>query len=100
MYEELSMVALTENIPSYKLEIGDVGTIVFIHKEGLAYEVEFVANDGSNIAVLTLEPHQFRKTEGGKEIMHVKKNIGIVEVIRTQHVISTWEKAVKLTFYL
>lgn len=72
MFEELSMIALTENIPSYKLEVNDVGTIVFVHKNGVAYEIEFTANDGTTIAVLTLKPHQIRKTEGQKEIMHVR----------------------------
>lgn len=73
MIKELSVIALMENIPSHKLEAGDVGTVVFIHKDEKFFEVEFLTNDGKTIAVLTLKDSQIRETEGSGEIMHVRE---------------------------
>ena len=38
--KELDLAALREDLPSYGLRAGDVGTVVFVHGDGLAYEVE------------------------------------------------------------
>ena len=69
---EFDKVVLTENIYTSGLKVGDVGTIVMIHGEGLGYEVEFMALDGETIAVETLKANQIRATRKG-EIAHVRK---------------------------
>ncbi len=55
---EHSLVVLNSEIPEHRLHAGDVGVIVFVYESGIAYEVEFVAGDGSTLALLTLEPDQ------------------------------------------
>jgi ATP-dependent exoDNAse (exonuclease V) alpha subunit len=72
MINEFDKVVLTENIYSSGLKVGDVGTIVMIHEEGLGYEVEFMTLDGETIAVETLSANQIRATKKG-EIAHVRK---------------------------
>ena len=46
MIKEHDRVVLTESVPAYGLEPGDVGTVVHVYADGKAYEVEFVALDG------------------------------------------------------
>ena len=58
--KEHDCVVLTANLPEEKLEAGDVGTVVHIHKDGVAYEVEFVTLEGHTAAVATLEASQAR----------------------------------------
>jgi hypothetical protein len=42
----LDVVALTVDLPEYKLRCGQVGTVVEILAEGTAYEVEFCDRNG------------------------------------------------------
>jgi Domain of unknown function (DUF4926) len=50
-------VELLKDVPERNLSKGAQGTVVFIFSEPRpAYEVEFVAEDGSTIAELALEP--------------------------------------------
>ena len=60
MIREHERVVLTTPLPSEGLEVGDVGTVVHVYKDGEAYEVEFVALDGHTAAVATLEASQVR----------------------------------------
>lgn len=60
MIRELDSIALTRDIPEHGLERGDVGRVVFRHGSGEAYEVEFLAGDGTTLAVLTLEADDVR----------------------------------------
>lgn len=69
---ELDLVALRADLPARGLVIGDVGTVVLVHGEGEACEVEFVAADGRTLAVETLAPHQIEPV-AGHEILHVRK---------------------------
>jgi len=55
MIKEHDIVVLRVPLPSERLEAGDVGTVVHIHKDGEAYEVEFLTLDGNTAAVATLE---------------------------------------------
>lgn len=69
LYEPLAehrRAVLTVDQPEAELIAGDVGVVVFIHNEGVAYEVEF-----PNQAVLTLEADQVRAL-GMEEILHVR----------------------------
>ena len=73
MLKELETVVLTVDLPAQHLTAGDLGAIVFVHNDGAAYEVEFVATDDSTIAVETLLPDQLRKASEKKEIPHVRE---------------------------
>ncbi len=70
-FSELDTVALARDVPEHSLKAGDVGTIVFVHGEHTAFEVEFVTRGGTTIGVLTLEPSDLRPI-GPNEIHHVR----------------------------
>jgi hypothetical protein len=55
--EELSVVALLEDVPSEHLQRGQVGTVVHIHAPGI-FEVEFVDTSGRTYALTTLKSEQ------------------------------------------
>ena len=54
MLEEHDRIVLTDDLPPSCLRAGDVGTIVHVHRGGEAFEVEFLALDGSTAAVETV----------------------------------------------
>ncbi len=54
MIKEHDCVVLTKNVPEEGLETGDLGTVVHIHKDSTAYEVEFMTLTGQTVAVVTL----------------------------------------------
>lgn len=60
MIQELDSVVLTADRPEHDLEAGDVGKVAHRYGSGEAYEVEFLAGDGSTLAVLTLESGDVR----------------------------------------
>jgi hypothetical protein len=64
---ELEVVALTEDLPTYSLRTGDMGTVVDAHED--EYTVEFVRQDGHTIALVELEPHQIRRIDRAHEIL-------------------------------
>ena len=70
--KEHDCVVLTKNLPEESLEAGDVGTIVHIHKDGAAYEVEFITFTGRTVAVATVEASQLRPV-GKRDISHVRE---------------------------
>ena len=72
MIQELDTVVLTRDVPGEKLRKGDVGTVVLVHKDGAAYEVEFVTLGGETLAVVTL-PADAVRTTSGREIAHVRE---------------------------
>src|SRR5205807_7393405 len=53
-FKELEAVALRQDLPEFGLVAGDVGTVVFVHRDGQGYEVEFTDADGRTLAVQTL----------------------------------------------
>lgn len=69
--KEHDRVVLTVDLPTIGLMTGDVGTIVHVHGEGTAFEVEFVALDGQTIAIATLEHPQVRPA-AHREITHAR----------------------------
>ncbi|MCY7409979.1 MAG: DUF4926 domain-containing protein [Chitinophagales bacterium] len=73
MLKELDTIVLTVDLPQHHLTSGDLGAIVFVYNNGEAYEVEFVATDGSTLAVETLYPQQLRHASERKEIPHVRE---------------------------
>jgi hypothetical protein len=67
MIPELEVVALTEDLPTYALRMGDIGTIVDAHED--EYTVEFVRQDGYTVALDEVEPHQIRRIDRSHEIL-------------------------------
>lgn len=72
MIHELDTVVLTRDIPEHGLKEGDVGAVVHLYADQSACEVEFVAADGSTIAVLTLATADVRPMHR-REILHVRE---------------------------
>ena len=60
MLQEFEQIVLTTDISDEGLKAGDVGTIVHIHPQGVAYEVEFFSPAGNTVAVATVENYQAR----------------------------------------
>ena len=67
MLKEIDIVALTEDITAdipggeqEKLKAGDAGTIVYVHGQGEAFEVEFSDQGGNTVAVTTVLASQVR----------------------------------------
>ena len=69
--KEHDRIVLTADLPGEKLTAGDVGTVVHVHRDGKAYEVEFVSLDGETVAVVTLERAQVRPVQR-REITHAR----------------------------
>jgi hypothetical protein len=67
--KEHERIVLTAPVSSAGLEVGDVGTVVHVYRDGKAFEVEFVALDGHTAAVVTLEAAQVRPVKH-REITH------------------------------
>ncbi|MGA7274501.1 MAG: DUF4926 domain-containing protein [Candidatus Udaeobacter sp.] len=63
------LVVLKSDLPAEGLKAGDVGTVVHIHRDGLAYEIEFTALNGDTVAVATVESSQVRPVHK-REITH------------------------------
>jgi hypothetical protein len=70
MIKELDTIVLTTDLPEHGLSVGDLGTVVLMHKHG-GYEVEFMTLDGETIAVVSLSPEQVRPV-GRREIAHAR----------------------------
>ncbi|MFH0341637.1 MAG: DUF4926 domain-containing protein [Chromatiales bacterium] len=72
MINEHDCVVLTQDVPDDGLEAGDVGTVVHIHHDGAAYEVEFFTLTGQTVAVATVLPNQLRPI-GQHDISHARE---------------------------
>lgn len=72
MPEEQDYIVLTEDMPGKGLKAGDVGTIVHVHRKEEAFEAEFMALDGSMVAVATVLASQARPGTG-YEVNHSRK---------------------------
>ena len=60
MIKELDRVVLADLIDEADLEIGDIGTVVFVYKQQKGYEVEFMNLTGDTVAVVSVLPSQIR----------------------------------------
>lgn len=72
MINELDRVVLKSAVPAECLEAGDVGTVVHVYRDGLAYEVEFTTLEGKTAAVVTVEAAQVRPVKK-REITHARE---------------------------
>jgi hypothetical protein len=70
--QEHDRVVLLSPIKSARLEPGDVGTVVHVYPDSAAYEVEFVALDGTTAAVETVEASKVRPVRP-REITHARE---------------------------
>ena len=69
---EHDCVVLTADLPADGLEAGDVGTVVHIHRDGEAYEVEFMTLAGNTLAVATVLAGQCRPVSK-RDVSHVRE---------------------------
>ena len=72
MIKEHERVVLKTDVPAEGLEAGDVGTVVHVYRDGLAYEVEFTTLAGKTAAVVTVEAPQVRPVSN-REITHARE---------------------------
>lgn len=72
MIKEHDRIVLKTDLAAEGLEAGDVGTVVHIYRDGLAYEVEFTTLNGNTAAVVTVEAAQVRPVHK-REITHARE---------------------------
>ena len=71
MLEEHDRIVLTDDVADPALKAGDVGTIVHVHRDGEAFEVEFLTLDGHTAALATVRSSQVRLVTGA-DITHAR----------------------------
>ena len=59
-FEELDVFLLAEDLPEHGLLAGMPGTVLLIHGDHAAYEVEFSNRYGEAVFMGALEPHLLR----------------------------------------
>jgi len=69
--KEHDRVVLRKAIPDQGLQVGDVGTVVHVYKNGEAFEVEFLTLHGETVALAILEASQVRPVQK-REITHAR----------------------------
>lgn len=69
---EHDCVVLTADLPADGLEAGDVGTVVHVHRQGEAYEVEFMTLAGDTLAVATVSARECRPVSK-RDVSHVRE---------------------------
>ncbi|MCX7429068.1 MAG: DUF4926 domain-containing protein [Planctomycetia bacterium] len=72
MIQQHDCIVLTEDIADDRLQAGDVGTVVHIHRDAAGYEVEFTTLTGRTIAVATVLPSQLRPVSP-RDLTHVRE---------------------------
>ena len=69
--QQLNIVIVLKNRPNEGLVKGDVGSLVFIHEDGKAFEVEFTTLAGDPLGVLTLAEDEIRPVSA-RDVPHVR----------------------------
>lgn len=62
---ELDCVILVADRPGEKLPAGDIGTVIHVHRDGEAFEVEFVDENGRTVALVSLDREQIKPVVSG-----------------------------------
>jgi hypothetical protein len=62
-FDEFVLVALTTDLPMYRLRSGDIGTVVDVVHEGRAYVIKFITLLGKTVAVVEVAPDAIRRVE-------------------------------------
>ena len=70
-FKTLDTVAMTTDLPSHGLKLGDIGAIVQVYSPETV-EVEFVTASGQTQAVVTLRTHQIRPV-GSRDLLAVRQ---------------------------
>ena len=71
LIKEHDQIVLTADLPKEEFTADDVGTVVHIHREGEAFEVEFMTLGEETIAVTTVLSSHVRPV-GKREITHAR----------------------------
>ena len=71
MIQQLDIVVLVKDHPDEGLVKCDVGSVVFIHEGGKAFEVEFITMAGDPLGVLTLAADEIRPVSA-RDVPHVR----------------------------
>ncbi|MDX2078416.1 MAG: DUF4926 domain-containing protein [bacterium] len=71
MIKEYERVAITIDLPQYRLKSGDIGTVVDITSDGEEYTLEFFTLDGETYAVVPVLYSQIRRVGHG-ELAHAR----------------------------
>jgi hypothetical protein len=74
MINEHDRVVLVKDVSEEGLKAGDVGTVVYIYRQGEAFEVEFMTLDGKTVAIVTLPASHIRAVSS-RDITHVRELI-------------------------
>jgi hypothetical protein len=82
MIKELDLVVLKKPISEQGLKAGDVGTVVFVHKEAEAFEVEFLTLHGRRG---DSNPGSFTSSSGLKTGNYSRSSTPRLEVMFSQH---------------
>jgi len=72
MIHEHNCIVLTEDIPAEGLQAGDVGTVIHIHPDASAYEVQFMTFTGQTVSVATILANQLRPVTR-RDLTHVRE---------------------------
>ena len=71
MVKEHDRVVLTTDLAKEGLKAGDVGTVVHVHPQEEASEVEFLTLDGTTVAIATVLNSQLRPVTH-RDITHAR----------------------------
>ena len=71
MIQELDSVILVKDYPDQGLVKGDMGSVVMVHGNGKAFEVEFVTLAGDTLGVLTLTADEVQAISA-RDMPHVR----------------------------
>ncbi len=69
--KEHERMALTVDLPQYRLKAGDMGVVVMIHGDHEGYELEVFSADGHTLEVVTVEAEQIRPVSR-RDVLHVR----------------------------
>ena len=72
MIKEHDRIVLQKDLPEEGLRWGDVGTVVHIHRQGEAFEVEFMTLGGETVAIVTLLASEVRIVSK-RDITHARE---------------------------
>ncbi|MEM8893205.1 MAG: DUF4926 domain-containing protein [Bacteroidota bacterium] len=72
MIKEFDRIVLLEDMPGKGLLAGDIGTVVLIHDNTSAFEIEFFTLDGQTRCVETLLANRVRRVQSN-EVAQVRQ---------------------------
>ncbi len=72
MIREHDCIVFTDDIPAEGLQSGNMGTVVHIHPNAAAYEVEFVTLTDLTVAVVRVLPIRLRPVSR-RDLTHVRE---------------------------